>query len=94
MRQDLNDRERHEQSLMRIGRKLQSLGQLLDQAPSHLVIKGDSADPAIAGPRPVQIDLDEMRDLFSPDSPHGVAQVLRSYHELLQKLRGEDKPEP
>ena len=93
MRQDLNDRERHEQSLMRIGRKLQSLGQLLEQAPSHLVIKGDSADPAIAGPRPVQIDLDEMRDLFSPDSPRGVGQVLRSYHELLEKQRGGEKPE-
>jgi hypothetical protein len=91
MRQDLSERERHEQSLMRIGRKLQSLGQLLEQAPSHLVVKGDNADPAISGPRPVQIDLDEMRDLFNPDSPRGVGQVLRSYHELLQKLKAGEK---
>lgn len=94
MRQDLSERERLEQSLMRIGRKLQSLGQLLEQAPSHLVVKGDSADPAIAGPRPVQIDLDEMRDLFNPESSRGVGQALRSYHELLQKLRGAERQEP
>jgi hypothetical protein len=88
MREDMSERERYEQSLMRIGRKLQSLGQLLEQAPSHLIIKGQTADPAIAGPRPVQIDLDEMRDLFSPESPKGVGQVLRGYHELLLRLRG------
>ncbi len=94
MRRDLSERERLEQSLMRIGRKLQSLGQLLEQAPSHLVVKGDNANPEISGPRPVQIDLDEMRDLFNPDSSGGVGQVLRSYHDLLQKLRAGERQDP
>jgi hypothetical protein len=83
---ELTERERYEQTLMRIGRKLQSLGQLLEQAPAHLVAKGYATDPSISGERPVQIDLDELRDIFDPGSPRCVGRVLESYHQLLVDL--------
>lgn len=73
---------------MRVGRKLQSMGQLLEQAPSHLVAKGFPTDPSITGPRPLVIDMDEMRALFDPSSAKNVGEMLREYHELLQRLRG------
>jgi hypothetical protein len=85
------DRERFEQSLMRIGRKLQSIGQLLDQAPAHITAKGFAADDAVTGGRPVVIDLDEMRELFDPASPRCVGAVLAEYHALLLRER-QQKP--
>ena len=72
---------------MRIGRKLQSIGQLLDQAPAHIMAKGFKADDGVTGGRPVVIDLDEMRELFDPHSPRCVGNVLAEYHELLLKQR-------
>jgi hypothetical protein len=86
---ELGERERYEQALMRIGRKLQSIGQLLDQAPAHIVAKGYSADVSVTGGKPVQIDLDEMRALFDPTSPRCVGSLLQTYHELLLRLRKE-----
>jgi hypothetical protein len=80
-------REQYEQTLMRIGRKLQSLGQLLEQAPAHLVVKGAASDPSVSGNRPVQVDLDELRELFDPASPRCVGTVLQGYHELLLELQ-------
>ena len=85
------DREKYEQSLMRIGRKLQSIGQLLDQAPAHIMAKGFAADDAVTGGRPVVIDLDEMRELFDPSSPRCVGAVLSQYHALLLR-QGRNKP--
>lgn len=87
---EMTERERYEQSLMRVGRKLQSLGQLLEQAPAHLVAKGFPSDPSVNGNRPVQIDLDELRELFDPSSPRCVGPLLHSYHELLLKLRSQE----
>lgn len=86
---DPDEKAKHEQSLMRVGRKLQSLGQLLEQAPSHLVAKGFPSDPLINGDRPVSIDMDAMRELFDTASPKNVGDQLRQYHELLRRLRGE-----
>jgi hypothetical protein len=81
-----DEKARYEQTLMRMGRKLQSLGQLLEQAPSHLVAKGFPSDPAINGNRPVIIDMDEMKALFDTASTKNVADTLREYHDLLRRL--------
>ncbi len=70
---------------MRTGRKLQSLGQLLEQAPAHLVAKGFPSSEAVTGSRPAQIDLDELRELFDPGSAKCVGPLLQRYHELLAK---------
>lgn len=72
---------------MRVGRRLQSLGQLLEQAPWHLVVKGAPVDPEVHGNRPAEIDLDELRTLFDPMAPGNVATMLREYHDLLRRLR-------
>ena len=85
---DAAERTRLEQSLMRVGRRLQSLGQLLEQAPSHLVAKGEAVDPEINGNRPAVIEMDELRALFDLDSPQNVGALLRAYHDLLRRLRG------
>jgi hypothetical protein len=82
-----DERERYEQMLMRIGRKLQSTGQLLEQAPARIVGKGFPIDPAVTGDRPVQIDLDELREWFDPDSPRNVGKLLREYHDVLARRR-------
>jgi hypothetical protein len=89
MPEELGERQRHEQALMRIGRRLQSIGQLLDQAPAHIMAKGFTADDAVTGGKPVQIDLDEMRAIFDPASPKNVGSLLQEYHELLLRLRKE-----
>ncbi len=89
MREDMSERERYEQTLMRVGRRLQSLGQLLEQAPAHLVGKGYAADPSVTGGRPVEIDLDELRELFDRASDRCVGTVLQRYHDLLLKLKTE-----
>jgi hypothetical protein len=81
-----DEKARYEQTLMRMGRKLQSLGQLLEQAPSHLVAKGFPSDPEINGNRPVIIDMDEMKALFDTASTKNVADTLREYHDLLRRL--------
>lgn len=72
---------------MRVGRKLQSLGQLLEQAPSHLIAKGQAVDPDINGSRPAVIEMDELRALFDASSPQNVGDMLRAYHDLLRRLR-------
>jgi hypothetical protein len=82
-----SDKAQYEQTLMRMGRKLQSLGQLLEQAPSHLVAKGFPSDPAINGDRPVVIDMDELKALFDTTAERNVGITLREYHELLRRLR-------
>jgi hypothetical protein len=81
------EKAKYEKTLMRMGRKLQSLGQLLEQAPSHLVAKGFSSDPSINGNRPVIIEMDELKALFDTTSPNNVGDTLREYHDLLRRLR-------
>jgi hypothetical protein len=88
--EEQTDRQRYEQTLMRTGRKLQSLGQLLEQAPAHLVAKGFASDESVTGNRPAQIDLDELRELFDPASPKCVGRLLQQYHELLAGRRETD----
>ncbi len=73
---------------MRVGRRLQSLGQLLEQAPSHLVARGEVADPEINGNRPAVVEMDELRALFDPSAPQNVGALLRAYHDLLRRMRG------
>jgi hypothetical protein len=79
------ERERYEQMLMRVGRKLQSTGQLLEQAPARIVGKGFASDPAVTGDRPVQIDLDELKEWFDAASPRNVGKLLQEYHDILAR---------
>jgi hypothetical protein len=80
-----NDRRGYEQALMRIGRRLQSTGQLLEQDPTRLAAKGFAFDASVTGPRPLQIDLDELRGFFEPDSPANVGRLLQEYQALLAR---------
>lgn len=77
------DRRQYEQALMRIGRRLQSTGQLLEQDPTRLVAKGFPIEESITGPRPLQIDLDELRGFFDQDSDQNVGKLLQEYQALL-----------
>ena len=77
------DRRQYEQALMRAGRRLQSLGQLLEQDPTRVVGKGFDFDPQITGPRPLQIEMDELRALFDPESPQNVGLLLAEYQKLV-----------
>jgi alkanesulfonate monooxygenase SsuD/methylene tetrahydromethanopterin reductase-like flavin-dependent oxidoreductase (luciferase family) len=77
------DRRQYEQALMRAGRRLQSLGQLLEQDPTRVVGKGFDFDPQITGPRPLQIEMDELRAMFDPQSPTNVGRLLAEYQSLV-----------
>jgi hypothetical protein len=77
-------RARYEQRLMRIGRRLQSLGQVLEQAPARIVAKGFPSDASITGDRPVVIEMDELRALFDASNEENVGILLREYHEVLR----------
>jgi hypothetical protein len=79
------DRRQYEQALMRIGRRLQSTGQLLEQDPTRLAAKGYSFDESVTGARPLQIDLDELRAFFDPASPQNVGKLLQEYQALLAR---------
>jgi hypothetical protein len=82
-----DERRRYEQALMRIGRRMQAIGQLLEQDPARLVGKGFSFDPAITGARPVEIDMDELRGWFDPSSARNVGQLLAEYQAELAKSK-------
>ena len=56
------DKRQYEQALMRAGRRLQSVGQLLEQDPKRLVGKGYSFKPEVTGARPLEVDLEELRE--------------------------------
>lgn len=79
------DRRQYEQALMRAGRRLQSLGQLLEQDPKRVVGKGFDFNPAVTGPRPLQIEMDELRALFDPQSPQNVARLLAEYQQMVAR---------
>jgi hypothetical protein len=72
---------------MRIGRRLQALGQLLEQGPTRLVGKGFDFDASITGPRPVQIEMDELRAVFDRNSSGNVGRLLADYHAILARER-------
>lgn len=84
---DADERRKYEQHLMRIGRRLQALGQLLEQDPTRLVGKGFDFDTSITGPRPVQIEMDELRAIFEPSAPDNVGQLLADYQALRARER-------
>ena len=77
-----------EQALMRIGRRLQALGQLLEQGPTRLVGKGFEFEALVTGPRPVQIEMDELRAVFDRQAPGNVGQLLAEYHAIIARERG------
>jgi hypothetical protein len=77
------DKRQYEQALMRAGRRLQSLGQLLEQDPKRVVGKGFPIRPDVTGQRPLEIDLEDLRRLFDPTSPHNVGRLLAEYQSLL-----------
>jgi hypothetical protein len=80
-----SERRQYEQALMRIGRRLQSTGQLLEQDPTRLAAKGYEFDESITGARPLQIDLDELRGFFEPRSAQNVGKLLQEYQALLAR---------
>ena len=84
----VDEKARYEQRLMRIGRRLQSLGQVLEQAPARIVAKGFPSDTSITGDRPVQIEMDELRALFDEANDENVGALLREYHAVLRAQRG------
>jgi hypothetical protein len=81
--QVFSDRRQYEQALMRAGRRLQSIGQLLEQDPTRVVAKGFPIQESVSGARPLQVDLDELRGYFDPASPQNVGRLLAEYHRLL-----------
>jgi hypothetical protein len=80
-----SDRRQYEQALMRIGRRLQSTGQLLEQDPTRLAAKGFEFDESVTGARPLQIDLEELRGFFEPGSATNVGKLLQEYQALLAR---------
>jgi hypothetical protein len=83
-----SDRRQYEQALMRIGRRLQSTGQLLEQDPTRIAAKGFQFDATVTGARPLQIDLDELRSFFEPDSAQNIGKLLQEYQALIASEKG------
>ena len=79
------DRRQYEQALMRIGRRLQSTGQLLEQDPTRLVAKGYAIEESVTGARPLQIDLQELKGFFDEASAQNVGKLLQEYQALLAR---------
>jgi hypothetical protein len=77
----------YEQTLTRIGRRLEALGQLLVQDPARVVGKGLGSDPTVTGQRPVEIDMNELRQLFDPAEPKNIGQLLSEYHAALARAK-------
>jgi hypothetical protein len=84
-----DERRRYEQQLMRIGRRLEAIGQLLVQDPSRMAGKGFTFDESITGSRPVQIELDELRSLFDQAADRNVGKLLLEYHAVLARQKAE-----
>jgi hypothetical protein len=78
-------RRHYEQTLMRIGRRLEALGQLLVQDPARIVGKGFDFDARVTGERPVQIDLAELRKLFDSTASSNIGQLLAEYHAVVAR---------
>ena len=82
-----DERRRYEQQLMRIGRRLEAIGQLLVQDPSRMVAKGFDFDASVTGSRPVQIEMGELRDLFDDTAAGNVGKLLVEYHAVLARQK-------
>ena len=77
----------YEQTLMRIGRRLEALGQLLVQDPARVVGKGAEFDSSVTGKRPVEIDLNDLKQLFDAAEPKNIGQLLSEYHAALARTK-------
>jgi hypothetical protein len=77
------EKRQYEQALMRAGRRLQSLGQLLEQDPKRVVARGFPIQTAVSGARPLELDLDELRNMFDPQAAQNVGRLLAEYQHLL-----------
>ena len=73
----------HEQALMRAGRRLQSLGQLLEQDPKRVVAKGFPIKAEVTGARPLEIDMNELRGLFDAQTSQNIGRLLAEYQQLI-----------
>jgi hypothetical protein len=82
-----DERRRYEQQLMRIGRRLEAIGQLLVQDPSRMVGKGFDFDQSVTGSRPVQIEMAELRDVFDQSADGNVGTLLAEYHAVLARQK-------
>ncbi len=82
------EKRQYEQALMRAGRRLQSLGQLLEQDPTRVVAKGYPVRTEVTGARPLEVDLDELRGFFDTSSAQNVGRLLAEYQGLLAAERG------
>ena len=78
-----SEKRQYEQALMRAGRRLQSLGQLLEQDPTRLVAKGFPVQAEVSGARPLEVDLDELRGFFDLASQTNIGRLLAEYQQLL-----------
>ena len=77
------EKRQYEQALMRVGRRLQSLGQLLEQDPHRVVAKGFPFKTEVSGQRPLEVDLEELRGFFDASSAQNVGRLLSEYQSLL-----------
>jgi hypothetical protein len=82
-----DERRRYEQQLMRIGRRLEAIGQLLVQDPSRMVGKGFEFDDSVTGARPVQIEMDELKNLFDQGTDGNVGKMLAEYHSIVARQK-------
>ena len=82
-----SDKRQYEQALMRAGRRLQSLGQLLEQDPKRIVAKGFPIQAEVSGARPLEVDLEELRVLFDTQAPTNVGRLLAEYQQVLARER-------
>jgi len=82
-----DERRRYEQQLMRIGRRLEAIGQLLVQDPSRMAGKGFDFNESVTGSRPVQIEMDELRNLFDRGTDGNVGSLLSEYHSVLARQK-------
>jgi hypothetical protein len=79
-----------ERQLRRIGRRLQAVGQLLDQNPRKLITPDCENAPTGSRSRALLLDVTELRGFFDPSNPDGVSQLLCRYHTLTAAVSGAD----
>ena len=54
-----------------------------------MVGKGFDFDDSMTGPRPVQIEMEELKGLFDQTADGNVGKILTEYHLVLAKQRNE-----
>jgi hypothetical protein len=79
------EKRQYEQALMRAGRRLQSLGQLLEQDPTRVVAKGFPITTEVTGPRPLEVDMNELGGLFDAQASHNIGRLLAEYQQMIAR---------